>query len=115
MKARVRRGPSHNVIAKMSTMKLHILVRQHMNGKLLAEKSLWAILEELVRRREKGGFVFKSNEDAWAEFQEHYMPLTPSPGGKDCMGNGAHPGLMCLCPDCDYFETICFPDWKEQP
>ena len=42
---------------------------------------------------------------------EHRAPLTPSPGGKECLGNGTWPGYQCECPDCDFYET-CFPDWE---
>lgn len=46
--------------------------------------------------------------------RQHLVPweLTPSPGGKECLGNGHWPGYECQCPDCDYYETICFPDWE---
>lgn len=37
--------------------------------------------------------------------------LTPSPAGRDCLGNGRWPGYKCQCPDCDFYET-CFPDWE---
>lgn len=38
--------------------------------------------------------------------------LTPSPGGRECLGNGHWPGYECQCPDCDWYETVCFPDWE---
>ena len=28
--------------------------------------------------------------------------LTPGNGGKDCLGNGEHPGIECCCDECDY-------------
>lgn len=34
--------------------------------------------------------------------------LTPSYHGKDCLGNGQHPGIECCCDECDYL-MICFP------
>lgn len=37
--------------------------------------------------------------------------LTPSSGGKECLGNGHWPGYERQCPDCDFYET-CFPDWE---
>ncbi len=40
-------------------------------------------------------------------------PLTPSYHGKDCLGNGAYPGVECCCDECDFFLT-CFPDWKNK-
>lgn len=55
----------------------------------------------------------KTAQEAWEEFKKHYMPveLTPSPGGKECLGNGHWPGYGCQCPDCDFYEQ-CFPDWE---
>ena len=35
--------------------------------------------------------------------------LTPSPNGRECLGNGHWPGYECQCPDCDSYEQ-CFPD-----
>ncbi len=28
--------------------------------------------------------------------------LTPGRDGKDCLGNGLHPGIACCCDECDY-------------
>ncbi len=28
--------------------------------------------------------------------------LTPGNDGKDCLGNGEHPGMECCCDECDY-------------
>lgn len=39
------------------------------------------------------------------------IKLTPSYHGKECLGNGEHPGVECCCDECDYYLT-CFPDWK---
>lgn len=95
----------------------------------LQNDDLFVVLEELVRRREISGTPFRSNEEAWAEFVEHYMPkddaeepseedllqalqtphaLTPSPQGRECLGNGNWPGYACQCPDCEWFESVCF-------
>lgn len=46
-------------------------------------------------------------------WEEHLPPLTPSPAGRECLGNGTWPGYPCQCPGCDWFETICFPNWRE--
>ena len=35
--------------------------------------------------------------------------LTPSYHGKDCLGNGAHPGYECCCDECDFYLE-CFPE-----
>lgn len=39
--------------------------------------------------------------------------LVPSQHGKDCPGNGEHPGIECQCDNCDHF-LFCFPDWEER-
>lgn len=36
--------------------------------------------------------------------------LTPSYHGKQCQGNGDHPGIECCCDECDYY-LICFPEY----
>ena len=30
--------------------------------------------------------------------------LMPGNGGKDCLGNGEHPGIECCCDECDYMQ-----------
>ena len=30
--------------------------------------------------------------------------LTPGNGGKECLGNGEHPGIECCCDECDYMR-----------
>ena len=30
--------------------------------------------------------------------------LTPGNGGRDCLGNGEHPGIECCCDECDYMQ-----------
>lgn len=35
--------------------------------------------------------------------------LTPSFHGKDCLGNGRHPGIECCCDECSHF-AICWSD-----
>ena len=30
--------------------------------------------------------------------------LTPGNLGKDCLGNGEHPGVECCCDECDYLK-----------
>lgn len=39
-------------------------------------------------------------------------PLTPGNHGKDCPGNGNHPGYECCCDNCDHF-LVCFPEWSD--
>ncbi len=38
--------------------------------------------------------------------------LIPGNGGRDCPGNGLHPGIECCCEECDYLicctgEVMC--------
>ena len=33
--------------------------------------------------------------------------LTPSPGGRECLGNGTWIGYECCCDECDYL-SYCF-------
>ena len=37
-------------------------------------------------------------------------PLTPSPQGKDCLGNGENSNYECCCDECDFFLD-CFPQY----
>ena len=30
--------------------------------------------------------------------------LTPGNIGRDCLGNGTHPGIECCCDECDYMR-----------
>lgn len=98
-------------VSKMKTEKLQEIARMHMSGRRISQDALFVVLDELARRREESGKPFRSNEEAWAEFVQHYMPLTPSWHGKDCLGNGEHG--PCCCDECEHYLT-CFPDWKEQ-
>lgn len=134
MKVKVRRiaAPYQDV----PTESLQAVLRNHAHDRLQVRVSvdqLYAIMEELARRREASGQPFRSSEEAWAEFVRHYMPredavalagenlqenltvphtLTPSLGGKECLGNGNWLGYECCCDECDHFLT-CFPDWEE--
>ena len=113
----------------VSTESLQAILRNHAHNKLRAEigtKQLYAIMEELANRRELSDYRYKTNAEAWDEFCNYYMPaecfeerhrrmiatphtLTPSPQGKECLGNGAWPGYDCQCPDCDWY-LVCFPE-----
>lgn len=117
------------------TESLQAILRNHAHDKLqiqIGTKQLFDIMGELTRRRDASGMPSRSTEEAWAEFVKHYLPeaepseeallqalqtpheLTPSPGGRECLGNGNWPGYACQCPDCDWYATICFPDWEKQ-
>ena len=101
--------------SEVPTKSLQAILRNHAHDKLHVKVSidqLYAIMGELARRREISGDPFKSTEEAWSEFQAHYMPLTPSPEGRDCLGNGEHPGFECQCDECDHY-LACFPEYDD--
>ena len=71
-----REGYSH--YDSMSTEELQEILRKHANGKLETEpdtQDLFEIMEVLSKRRqEENPQAFRSDEEAFAEFREHYMP-----------------------------------------
>ena len=62
----------------MSTGELQEILRKHASGELEAEpdtEELFKIMEVLAKRRqEENPQAFRSDEEAFAEFREHYMP-----------------------------------------
>ena len=44
------------------------------------------------------------------EAEIEHVPLTPSPQGRDCLGNGTHEGYEIACDNCDHFLE-CFPEY----
>lgn len=50
-------------------------------------------------------------------YEEDYLDpstgikLTPSPGGRECLGNGTWLGYECCCDECDFF-LFCYEDEK---
>lgn len=67
----------------MSTEELQEILRKHAHGELETEpdtQELYEIMEVLSERREKEASMpkFRSNEEAFAEFREHYMPKDKS-------------------------------------
>ena len=34
------------------------------------------------------------------------IKLTPSPGGRECLGNGMWVGYECCCDECDFFYRL---------
>lgn len=72
---------------------------------------------------EQAGGKSGEAERAWQSFIQNYLPeipedlidpstgtkLTPSPGGRECLGNGEWPGYEICCDECDHFFT-CFPE-----
>ena len=94
MKVKVRRVTAPYQDAP--TASLQAILRNHAHDRLqVCTRQLYEIMGELARRREATG-----------------TPLTPSFHGKDCLGNGEHPGIECRCDECDHY-LACFPDWKE--
>lgn len=95
----------------------------------MTTEELLPYLEELARRFRQDHPNAKTAEEAWQDFVKYYLPrgdddltdeelllehmeparLTPSVGGKECLANGSWPGYPSQCPDCDYYETVCFP------
>ncbi len=75
MKVKVKAiAPPYNDVP---TASLQAILRNHAYGKLhvyIGTQQIYDIMGELVRRREITGGPFKSNEDAWEEFNRHYMP-----------------------------------------
>jgi hypothetical protein len=61
-------------------------------------------------RSSRGRVALEQLELALLEQVEHLLPLTPSPAGRECLGNGTWPGYPCQCPGCDWYETVCFPE-----
>jgi hypothetical protein len=96
------------------TVSLQAILRNHAQNRLnvrVTVDRLYAIMGELTNRRDPSDFM--SDEEALAVFRKHYMPyaesskdnhchklavphtLTPSPQGKECLGNGHWPGYEC--------------------
>ena len=124
-------------VKNMTTEELLEYVRKDYERRVDEDNTdyLFAVLEELSERRKAEGVVIRPAEEAWAEFARYYMPredavaiagenlqenlvvphtLTPSLGGKECLGNGKWLGYECQCCDCDWYATICFPEDDEQ-
>lgn len=63
---------------RMTTDELQEILRKHAHGELETEpdtEELFKIMEVLSVRRQNAGFpAFRSDEEAFAEFCEHYMP-----------------------------------------
>ena len=132
MKVKVRKieAPYHDV----PTESLQAILRNHAHDRLMVRigtEQLYAIMEELVHRDEAAGKRVQAPGEAefvkrWLEAtmecsqailqqRQHRVPkeLTPSLGGGECLGNGHWPGYECQCPDCDWYATVCFPDWQD--
>lgn len=72
VKVRIIAAPYKDV----PTASLQAILQNHAHGKLrvrISTRHLYEIMGELARRREASGTPFRSNQEAWEEFQEHYM------------------------------------------
>lgn len=102
----------------LTTEQLQRICRVHahkLDEDILPFELLLPVMAELSWRRQADNPDTKTAEQAYAEFHRHYRPetppkLTPSPGGKECLGNGEWPGYACCCDECDDYQT-CFPGW----
>ena len=59
------------------TESLQAILRNHAHDRLMVRigtEQLYAIMDELARRDEAAGTRLRSTEEAWAEFEKHYMP-----------------------------------------
>lgn len=66
----------------VSTESLQAICRNHAHDKLLVRisvKQLYEIMDVLVERDEASGRPQKTAEEAWIEFEKHYMPKETKP------------------------------------
>ena len=110
-------------VRTISTSALQAIIWAHTHDKLRVDlpiDQLYELLGELFRRRSLSGSPYKSDAAAWRDFLNYYMPacedpftpheLTPSPDGRECLGNGEWPGYACCCDECDY-ALQCLPQF----
>ena len=61
-----------------------------------------------------GGFEMLDGELYYDGEGAARIRLVPSPGGKDCPGNGRHEGIEIRCEECAHF-FVCYPDlWEDK-
>ena len=105
------------------TPALQTILRRHAHDKLrvdLTTDQLYEVMDELVRRREREDpNAFRSDEEALADLRARIahdpsipIELSPSLGGKECLGNGDWPGYECCCDECPHYLT-CFPEYDQ--
>lgn len=58
--------------------------------------------------------AFMANPDDDPYLDPTGVRITPSWQGKDCLGNGEHPGYECCCDECAFF-LVCFPEYDVFP
>ena len=89
------------VASELETSTLEQMLRMHANDELpgVSIDVVLVLLDELEQRR-------IGDYDPTVPHE-----LTPSQGGRECLGNGTYPGYACQCAGCDYYES-CFPDWE---
>lgn len=83
-------------------MKVKVRVRHVPPNPALDKTEAWL-------RSSRGRAALEQLERALIKQAEHLPPLTPSPSGRECLGNGFWPGYECQCPDCDWY-AVCFPE-----
>ena len=88
------------VASELETSTLERMLQLHANDKLpgVSVDVVVILLDELWSRR--------SCYDPTVPAK-----LTPSPAGRECLGNGHWPGYACQCAGCEFYEQ-CFPDWE---
>jgi plasmid stability protein len=68
-------------------------------------------VEQLVKETLLAAIAQEQSRDPYLD-PSTGTKLTPSPQGRECLGNGSWPGYECCCDECDYY-LVCFPDWRE--
>lgn len=89
VKVRIIKSPYTGV----PTESLQAILRNHAHNKLLARvctAQLYDIMGVLADRREASAPPFKTNEEALAEFKQHYMPKEPTRLQYDYAGGFDH-------------------------
>ena len=117
MKVKVRRRSAQNW-----PQICRILPNQILDAVIESERVDWDFgkpaADEWMRRHRLLNPDVKTAEESLADFKKYYMPhdltvpheLTPSPAGRDCLGNGDWPGYECQCDECEHFQ-VCFLDF----
>ena len=89
VKVRIIKSPYTDV----PTKSLEAILRNHAHDNLpikINSDQLYGIMDVLVERREASGYQFKSDEEALAEFKQHYMQAERKPPRYDYAGGFDH-------------------------
>lgn len=69
------------------------------------ERNFFAYIADMNLQREQQAYIRNEKYDPTIPVE-----LTPSPAGRECLGNGMWPGYECQCDNCEnYLE--CFPEY----